>query len=82
MEVLRIERNMRWPEILRLMPERTKENPQVIDIEFEGAVRQAISRTLKRKNPEMKFGTEIVHVPELGREVLNVWKKILPIKEN
>jgi hypothetical protein len=76
MEVLRIEKSKGWPEILRLMPEKPKEEPQRIDVSFAGAVRQAISRTLKESNPEMEFGTEIVFVPELKCRVLNVWKTI------
>jgi hypothetical protein len=77
MEVLRIEKSKGWPEILKLMPVTTQDTPLIIALEFEGGVRQAISRKLKRSNPEMKFETKIVFEPELGYEVLSVWKQLI-----
>lgn len=76
MELLRIEKSKGWPEILRLMPETPPGEPLKIDIAFYGAVTQAISRTLKRTNPEMKFKTKTPIDPNLGVEIIEVTKSI------
>jgi hypothetical protein len=55
MELIKIEKKKACTEILLELPDGIHK----LDISLLSAARQAISRTLKRTNPEIKFSTEI-----------------------
>jgi hypothetical protein len=69
MELIKIEKKKAWTEILLDLPDGIHK----LDIAGLSAARQAISRTLKRTNPELKFSTEIKKELD-GTEYLEVIK--------
>lgn len=70
MELITIEKKKAWTDILLDLPDGTHK----LDIAGLSAARQAISRTLKRSNPELKFSTNIKK-DDAGTEYLEVIKE-------
>lgn len=64
-----------WPEILAEAAPTDRSEPHEVDISEAGAVRQAISRSMKKDHPQMEFKTKKLKDKQ-GVEYLALWKTI------